>query len=54
MDISGCQKIKTCQKNAVVAKITPVLVPILGTVGSSETAVSNDLRSRSNFYNTEG
>ena len=37
MLISACQKIKTCQKNAAVAKITPV--PTLSSLGSSETAV---------------
>ena len=37
VEISGCQKIKTCQKYAAVAKITPV--PTLSTLGLSETAV---------------
>lgn len=39
MEISGCQKIKICQKSSTIVRITPIFVVLaLGTVGSPETA----------------
>lgn len=39
MEISGCWKIKICQKNDSIAKTTPILVPSPGIVVSTETVV---------------